>query len=109
MIRRPPRSTLFPYTTLFRSWHTRKNARSWPATGVLRRDVLGRTERETLRSVRERQDLCGTQFRRGGRALRRRAVRVECEREIGRLAADGRELLDDFRIGARIDAFKVRF
>src|SRR5688572_32494772 len=24
MIRRPPRSTLFPYTTLFRSW------RSWP-------------------------------------------------------------------------------
>src|SRR3712207_7679024 len=24
MIRRPPRSTLFPYTTLFRSWHTAK-------------------------------------------------------------------------------------
>src|SRR5260221_10812656 len=23
MIRRPPRSTLFPYTTLFRSWHGR--------------------------------------------------------------------------------------
>src|SRR2546422_1209647 len=23
MIRRPPRSTLFPYTTLFRSWHHR--------------------------------------------------------------------------------------
>src|SRR3989442_11814525 len=23
MIRRPPRSTLFPYTTLFRSWHAR--------------------------------------------------------------------------------------
>src|SRR2546422_1343732 len=23
MIRRPPRSTLFPYTTLFRSYHTR--------------------------------------------------------------------------------------
>src|SRR3712207_8022233 len=22
MIRRPPRSTLFPYTTLFRSWHS---------------------------------------------------------------------------------------
>src|SRR5690554_7178377 len=22
MLRRPPRSTLFPYTTLFRSWHT---------------------------------------------------------------------------------------
>src|SRR5258705_9952647 len=24
MIRRPPRSTLFPYTTLFRSWHDRR-------------------------------------------------------------------------------------
>src|SRR5690606_40117467 len=23
LIRRPPRSTLFPYTTLFRSWHAR--------------------------------------------------------------------------------------
>src|SRR2546428_8561873 len=30
MIRRPPRSTLFPYTTLFRSvqWHCRRNSRS---------------------------------------------------------------------------------
>src|SRR5258708_11068250 len=26
MIRRPPRSTLFPYTTLFRSLHTRRKA-----------------------------------------------------------------------------------
>src|SRR2546422_8630882 len=26
MIRRPPRSTLFPYTTLFRSEHDRRNA-----------------------------------------------------------------------------------
>src|SRR5688572_31991127 len=25
MIRRPPRSTLFPYTTLFRSWYTPLN------------------------------------------------------------------------------------
>src|SRR2546430_5795847 len=34
MIRRPPRSTLFPYTTLFRSclWQTeRKNSRSSPS------------------------------------------------------------------------------
>src|SRR5688572_32025020 len=31
MIRRPPRSTLFPYTTLFRSWrrsHRRRNPRT---------------------------------------------------------------------------------
>src|SRR3712207_6851368 len=26
MIRRPPRSTLFPYTTLFRSWHASDTA-----------------------------------------------------------------------------------
>src|SRR5256885_11163229 len=26
MIRRPPRSTLFPYTTLFRSWAARRHA-----------------------------------------------------------------------------------
>src|SRR2546430_10504454 len=33
MIRRPPRSTLFPYTTLFRSLHFRRSARTLsPAT-----------------------------------------------------------------------------
>src|SRR5688572_32159092 len=31
MIRRPPRSTLFPYTTLFRSAHTRLELRYPPA------------------------------------------------------------------------------
>src|SRR3989441_12933308 len=31
MIRRPPRSTLFPYTTLFRS-HTSTTQRAWPMT-----------------------------------------------------------------------------
>src|SRR2546425_4487894 len=33
MIRRPPRSTLFPYTTLFRSLHEQSDARArrpWP-------------------------------------------------------------------------------
>src|SRR5256885_8159573 len=36
MIRRPPRSTLFPYTTLFRSQHQEKGSREEPeheATG----------------------------------------------------------------------------
>src|SRR3712207_7383527 len=31
MIRRPPRSTLFPYTTLFRSWALSRNLRSGEA------------------------------------------------------------------------------
>jgi len=30
MIRRPPRSTLFPYTTLFRSWTAALDVRSRP-------------------------------------------------------------------------------
>src|SRR3712207_6949009 len=44
MIRRPPRSTLFPYTTLFRSVHEQ----------VMRRDVIGdllRREPELTGSV----------------------------------------------------------
>src|SRR2546423_11676661 len=39
MIRRPPRSTLFPYTTLFRSQLTdelRRRARGFPAWGLPR-------------------------------------------------------------------------
>src|SRR3989442_14161547 len=31
MIRRPPRSTLFPYTTLFRSAFAAAHPRAWPA------------------------------------------------------------------------------
>src|SRR2546430_6654881 len=37
MIRRPPRSTLFPYTTLFRSPHAR-----WKPVQPRDRDVFGR-------------------------------------------------------------------
>src|SRR5256885_12467748 len=33
MIRRPPRSTLFPYTTLFRSGHARRVVAQRPAGG----------------------------------------------------------------------------
>src|SRR6266511_4492815 len=34
MIRRPPRSTLFPYTTLFRSRGRRPTCRSFPSTST---------------------------------------------------------------------------
>src|SRR3712207_8378914 len=34
MIRRPPRSTLFPYTTLFRSWRAVGSRRHSPEAGV---------------------------------------------------------------------------
>src|SRR2546429_4438979 len=42
MIRRPPRSTLFPYTTLFRSHHQRHIARRIiPSHGLHRGRALG--------------------------------------------------------------------
>src|SRR3712207_7102005 len=53
MIRRPPRSTLFPYTTLFRSVEPRR-ARGRPASGHLRpRRGTGGSLREQRRG-RER-------------------------------------------------------
>src|ERR1035441_6474131 len=53
MIRRPPRSTLFPYTTLFRSHHASRGewqARRWSAS----RTFLLRSEEHTseLQSLR---------------------------------------------------------
>src|SRR5256885_9738952 len=39
MIRRPPRSTLFPYTTLFRSPHHERPARRCAALVARRRDA----------------------------------------------------------------------
>src|SRR3712207_7360658 len=59
MIRRPPRSTLFPYTTLFRSDRVRLAARSRPRHGPVRLDArLGREAggvRGALVHVRPRQ------------------------------------------------------
>src|SRR2546429_5386940 len=37
MIRRPPRSTLFPYTTLFRSYHSLHKMQSW-VEGIMKHD-----------------------------------------------------------------------
>src|SRR3712207_7434399 len=49
MIRRPPRSTLFPYTTLFRSWlaHSTFQSGLW-IDSQRRYDVLMRSDRLTL-------------------------------------------------------------
>src|SRR3989454_7632920 len=46
MIRRPPRSTLFPYTTLFRS-QAEDGIRDYKVTGVRR--VLFRSDRKSTR------------------------------------------------------------
>src|SRR5688572_31115864 len=46
MIRRPPRSTLFPYTTLFRSPRTAPATARWPAPSISRRTAC-RSEEHT--------------------------------------------------------------
>src|SRR5256886_1281043 len=77
MIRRPPRSTLFPYTTLFRS-RLRPAARLLRARGVLRRD-----------GVRHGLD----DPRRPGRLPVREHLRRRIERECGTLPVSVDELL----------------
>src|SRR5437868_12768202 len=48
MIRRPPRSTLFPYTTLFRSSHWRTLAKSFKGTVTVCHSLeIGRSEEHT--------------------------------------------------------------
>src|SRR2546427_2515561 len=53
MIRRPPRSTLFPYTTLFRSRRQLRNERSSADVGaprsLLRRQLRKRVDRKSTR------------------------------------------------------------
>src|SRR3989442_4364185 len=52
MIRRPPRSTLFPYTTLFRSGVFRvfsSRPGGVAATGEFAREAAGRTDRKSTR------------------------------------------------------------
>src|SRR2546422_7168534 len=54
MIRRPPRSTLFPYTTLFRSPSPRRRRRGAPASGAapLRPAPRGPRARKDRKSTR---------------------------------------------------------
>src|SRR5215469_18318590 len=54
MIRRPPRSTLFPYTTLFRSWQWA--GRSWRPARTRARPWHTRSEEHTS-ELQSRRDL----------------------------------------------------
>src|SRR5258708_13899576 len=58
MIRRPPRSTLFPYTTLFRSvWTAVKHALSFISGGQVPKLNLPATNEEVLRSEEHTSEL----------------------------------------------------
>src|SRR5687767_15652641 len=73
MLRRPPRSTLFPYTTLFRSRHDgglvarRQPQRGRAMDTPSERDVEGRGLRRRRRWLRP----CGGMYRRTGSCLRK--------------------------------------
>src|SRR5688572_31373428 len=56
MVRRPPRSTLFPYTTLFRSMHPNVLQRSRAA---IRRRMREASDEDTARRIRMRPSDCG--------------------------------------------------
>src|SRR5256885_8262298 len=51
MIRRPPRSTLFPYTTLFRSQHHHEKGQG----ALVRQRATGGGQRRHVRDPRERR------------------------------------------------------
>src|SRR3989475_4971073 len=58
MIRRPPRSTLFPYTTLFRSRDRRQDHELDRVDVVLEREVRGRVDRlQVVRSEEHTSEL----------------------------------------------------
>src|SRR5258707_11706849 len=60
MIRRPPRSTLFPYTTLFRS--VLRRAANGDARRAPRDDLLQRPDRLRLRSEEHTSELQSRQY-----------------------------------------------
>src|SRR2546429_2754072 len=61
MIRRPPRSTLFPYTTLFRSVRDPRVSHSQraPFAGLLPSQIALKQSQPTLRLTAMRRQVCG--------------------------------------------------
>src|SRR2546430_10484747 len=71
MIRRPPRSTLFPYTTLFRS-----NRDFFPTGTYVRRSDPPSTARGGPSSRAGRGSSCRTEIAFRGRAIDRKSTRL---------------------------------
>src|SRR5258708_11066323 len=77
MIRRPPRSTLFPYTTLFRSRSTAE--RLWPARSRGHLDERNVDSARTAQRVRHPQ---GFDRRRGSKDRDRKSTRLNSSHQI---------------------------
>src|SRR2546426_8777979 len=79
MIRRPPRSTLFPYTTLFRSRHLSASPENIPAP------VLAALSDGFQVGTRQSLRLVGEMLRLLGRFAERRVVAVRSEEHTSEL------------------------
>src|SRR4030095_3062375 len=103
MIRRPPRSTLFPYTTLFRSCRTRKDERYG---GAFPNDALDTRRPACL--LAHRDDLRETE---SGARIRgfRRVERLECALHDRGRHADARIGTGDQYILAGLEIAAARF
>src|SRR3989442_8029314 len=75
MIRRPPRSTLFPYTTLFRSYSI-SNLKSWVERAGELKNRLGRIDTGSIGSRGKLDLLCMELQRRSSFPLDRKSTRL---------------------------------
>src|SRR5260370_31145045 len=93
MIRRPPRSTLFPYTTLFRSHLARRRAaRALIGRKVVRHQRTGRVERQAV-------DVPGCTYARGVGGV---PHVVSCQTYLGRSEEHTSELQSHLNLVCRL-------
>src|SRR5258706_7976404 len=100
MIRRPPRSTLFPYTTLFRSWTFEEMglAVSWQEVEDARANVVGLWEgtgngKSLMRSEEHTSEL---------QSLTNLVCRLLLEKKKDLAGPDVQSVLDKFATGPQI-------
>src|SRR5205809_6209260 len=104
MIRRPPRSTLFPYTTLFRSDRVAADPGGVLAAAGLSRQLARLAHRgqphRSVRRCRARDGVLPPRRAARGRAGGRADPAVAVQRQLDELAALVREVLGGDALGA---------
>src|SRR5947209_16864355 len=82
MIRRPPRSTLFPYTTLFRSYPSPLMCKALAAAGLTERPPLPPRLGAAVRSEEHTSELQSRQYLVCRLLLEKKKKRIECRKCI---------------------------
>src|SRR2546422_6752847 len=88
MIRRPPRSTLFPYTTLFRSWHGNRSRESFRTSSCQTWTVTGsawRSEEHTSELQSRLHLVCRLLLEKKKKSIRRKHTHSNCAQVIDTL------------------------